>query len=162
MIINKHITILLTILAISSGCSCIKKSNRTIETLDFLGEYMLDSTTSPCFSFYDSLLNTTIHGYPVSFTKRIYLSKNHSLHYYNQTQNDSPTRYIDKNGNEVLFTRHGNWKIKNYTLILNFESDKKIEHYFIKKDSIISINKSEKTIWVKDPGAERNLELNLN
>jgi hypothetical protein len=138
------------ILVLLSGCYINSKSNQSFNTPDILGEYEIDSTTNPCFSFYDSTLNSTIHYSPMRYTKRIYLKRNNELRCQNITQNDSPTWIRDIDGNEIIYTRSGTWQVKKDTLILNFELDKKVEQYLMRSDSLISVNAANKTIWVKD------------
>lgn len=53
-------------------------------------------------------------------------------------------------GNEIIYTRSGTWRVKKDTLILNFQLDNKVEQYLMRPDSLISVNATKKTIWVKD------------
>jgi hypothetical protein len=138
------------ILLLLAGCYINTNSYQSFNESDILGEYEIDSTTNPCFTVYDSTLNSTIHYSPMSYTKRISLKTNNELRYQNITQNDSPTWIQDMDGNKIIYTRSGTWRVNKDTLILNFELDNKIEQYLMRPDSLISVNVAKKTIWVKD------------
>ncbi|NOQ74303.1 MAG: hypothetical protein GQ574_20000 [Crocinitomix sp.] len=71
---SKHL-ISFVFLILLTGCYLNSTSNQSYKTADILGEYEIDSTTNPCFTVYDSSLNSTIHYNPMSYTTRIYLKK---------------------------------------------------------------------------------------